>query len=238
MKLAQEGTDVAVTARTSSEIEKVVSEIQTIGRKAMAIPCDVTKNEEISQMVQKVMGRFGKVDILVNNAGRGGGGRTADLEDQLWHDIINTNLNSVYLVTKEVLNRGKMLKQRQGRIVNIASTGGKQGVIYAAAYTASKHGIIGFTKSLALELASQGITVNAVCPGFVETDLSKKARSNYARIWGVTPEDALKRIEARIPIGRYILPEEVAPMVAYLASGDAQCITGQAINICGGLGNY
>jgi len=131
-----------------------------------------------------------------------------------------------------------MLKQNWGRIINMASTGGKQGVQLAAAYTASKHGVVGFSKSLGLELAKTGVTVNAICPGFVETDLAKTARDNYARIWHVDSEEVLRRFEARIPIGRYVRPDEIAPMAVMLASDNSAAITAQAINVCGGLGNY
>jgi ketoreductase len=196
----------------------------------------VKEASSVSAAVAGVAGAWGQIDVLVNNAGRGGGGITASMDDSLWHDIIETNLNGVYFTTKAVLNEGHMAEG--GRIINVASTGGKQGVVYAAAYSASKHGVVGFTKSLALELAPRGITVNAVCPGFVETDLAVRARQGYARIWDVTPDEAKVRIEQRVPIGRYIEPDEVADMVAYLASPSARGITGQTVNVCGGLGNY
>jgi ketoreductase len=178
-----------------------------------------------------------RIDILVCAAGTNIPERRLEqLTETGWREIVETNLNGVYFTTKAVLNEGGMTKG--GRIVSVASTGGKQGVIYAAAYSASKHGVVGFTKSLALELASKGITVNSVCPGFVETDLAVRAREGYARIWEVTPEEAKRRIEQRVPIGRYIEPDEVADMVAYLVSPKARGITGQTVNVCGGLGNY
>jgi ketoreductase len=152
--------------------------------------------------------------------------------------VIDVNLNGTYRMTRAVLSRSAMLKQKWGRIINMASTGGKQGVQLAAAYTASKHGVVGFSKSLGLELAKTGVTVNAICPGFVETDLARTARDNYAKVWGIDSDEVLRRFEARIPIGRYVQPEEVAPLAVMLASDSSAAITAQAINVCGGLGNY
>jgi ketoreductase len=126
----------------------------------------------------------------------------------------------------------------RGRIISIASTGGKQGVVHAAPYSASKHGVVGFTKALGLELAKTGITVNAVCPGFVETPMAEQVREHYAAIWGVDEAEAHARITTRVPIGRYVEPAEVAAMVEYLIGPGAAAVTAQALNVCGGLGNY
>jgi ketoreductase len=125
-----------------------------------------------------------------------------------------------------------------GRIISIASTGGKQGVAYAAPYSASKHGVIGLTKALGLELATSGITVNAVCPGYVETPMAVQVRQNYAAGFKISEEEVLKRFLAKIPLGRYSTPAEVAGLVGYLITDNAASITAQAINVCGGLGNY
>lgn len=131
-----------------------------------------------------------------------------------------------------------MLGKERGRIISIASTGGKQGVVHAAPYSASKHGVVGFTKALGLELARTGITVNAVCPGFVETPMAERVRTHYANIWGVTEEETHDRISQRVPLGRYVEVREVAAMVEYLVGDDAAAVTAQALNVCGGLGNY
>jgi ketoreductase len=198
----------------------------------------VASPEQIRRFVSAAVERYGAVDILVNNAGRSGGGATAQIEEELWNDVITTNLTSVFLMTKEVLNTGGMLERGSGRIISIASTGGKQGVVFAAPYSASKHGVVGFTKALGLELAPTGITVNAVCPGFVETPMAQRVREHYAGIWGVTTEQAADRITARVPMGRYVEPREVAAMVSYLVRDEAGAVTAQAMNVCGGLGNY
>ncbi len=155
-----------------------------------------------------------------------------------WHDIIDTNLTSVFTLTREVLTTGGMLARKQGRIINIASTGGKQGVMGAAPYCASKAGVIGFTKAVALELAKTGITVNAVCPGYVETPMAHRVRTGYAAYYETSEEEILRQFEAKIPLGRYSSPDEVAGLVGYLVSDTAASITAQAMNVCGGLGNY
>ena len=125
-----------------------------------------------------------------------------------------------------------------GRVVNIASTAGKQGVVLGAPYSASKHGVVGLTKALGNELAKTGVTVNAVCPGYVETPMAQRVRNGYAQAWGVSEEEVLERFQAKIPLGRYSTPEEVAGMVDYLTSDAAASVTSQAINVCGGLGNF
>ncbi|NMO18037.1 SDR family oxidoreductase [Pyxidicoccus fallax] len=236
LRLARDGYSVGLLARSREQLEETAAAVREAGSRAAIAVCDVRSADAVREAVHAIVSELGPVSVLVNNAGRGGGGITAKMEDDLWREVVDTNLNSIFYVTKAVLNEntGDALES----IISIASTGGKQGVIYAAAYSASKHGVIGFTKSLALELAPRGITVNAVCPGFVETELGGQARRNYARLWGVDEENARKRIEQRVPMGRYIQPDEVAEMVAYLASPGAKGITGQALNICGGLGNY
>jgi ketoreductase len=237
-RLAQLGAPVFLCARDAAGVHATVKELRDQGLQADGAPCDVSKPDEISTFVNAAVRAFGPVGILVNNAGRPGGGATAEISDELWFDVINTNLNSVFLMTRAVLTAGGMLEAGWGRIINIASTGGKQGVVFAAPYSASKHGVIGFTKALGLELATTGITVNAVCPGFVETPMAAAVREHYAEIWGVTTGQAHDRITGRVPLGRYVEPGEVAAMVAYLVDDDAAAVTAQALNVCGGLGNY
>ncbi|PRX99109.1 ketoreductase [Allonocardiopsis opalescens] len=225
-------------SRRADAVAATVEELRAKGLEADGQRCDVTSPEQVRAFVRAGVARYGPIDILVNNAGRPGGGTTARLADELWYDVIDTNLNSVFLVTKAVLDEGRMLDRGTGRIVNIASTGGKQGVIHAAAYSASKHGVVGFSKALGLELAATGITVNAVCPGFVETPMAERVREHYAGIWDVSEDEAHARITARVPIGRYVEPHEVAAMVCYLIGDGAAAVTAQALNVCGGLGNY
>lgn len=236
--LGTQGHRVFLCARKPDGVEQTVESLRAEGIEVDGMTCDVTEAEQIRAFVRGAVDRFGPVDVLVNNAGRGGGGVTADIPDELWFDVINTNLNSVFLMTREVLNAGGMRDRAWGRIINIASTAGKQGVVLGAPYSASKHGVVGFTKALGNELAPTGITVNAVCPGYVETPMAEAIRGRYAAFHQTTEEAILERFQAKIPLGRYSSAEEVAGMVGYLASGTAASVTAQAINVCGGLGNF
>lgn len=237
-ELARSGARVYVCGRRADAIEDTVKQLLGEGHEAAGSSCDVRNVDEIRALVRAVTDKYGRVDILVNNAGRSGGGVTRDIPDELWADVIDTNLNSVFHVTREVLRNGGILESGWGRVINIASTGGKQGVVLGAPYSASKHGVIGFTKALGLELAKTGVTVNAVCPGYVETPMAQRVRAGYANVWDTTEDEVLTRFNAKIPLGRYSTPEEVAAMVAYLVSDAASPVTAQALNVCGGLGNY
>lgn len=236
--LAGQGMRVYICARDQNRLDKTLGELRAAGHEVAGSACDVADPEQIRALVRDAVDAYGAVDVLVNNAGRSGGGATAEIAEELWNDVITTNLTSVFLMTKEVLNHGGMLAKKKGRVINIASTGGKQGVVHAAPYSASKHGVVGFTKALGLELARSGITVNAVCPGFVETPMAERVREHYADIWGVSTEETYDRITQRVPMGRYVTPSEVAAMVGYLTSDAAAAVTAQALNVCGGLGNY
>ncbi|GAA2427627.1 3-oxoacyl-ACP reductase [Streptomyces macrosporus] len=236
--LAQRNHRVFLCARTQENVTGTVKELRAEGLEVDGAPCDVRSPEEIRTFVRAAVDRYGPVDVLVNNAGRSGGGVTADIADELWFDVINTNLNSVFLMTREVLNTGGMREKNWGRIVNIASTAGKQGVVLGAPYSASKHGVVGFTKALGNELAPTGITVNAVCPGYVETPMAQRVRQGYAEAYDTTEDKILEKFQAKIPLGRYSTPEEVAGLVGYLVTDTAASITSQALNVCGGLGNF
>lgn len=237
-RLAEAGHRVFLCARSADAVDTTVKELRNRGLEVDGQPCDVADPEQIEAFVAGAVARYGPVDILINNAGRSGGGITAEVSDELWVDVLNTNLTSVFRMTKEVLGPGGMQAKKRGRIINIASTGGKQGVLHGAPYSASKHGVVGLTKAWGLELAKSGITVNAVCPGFVETPMAERVRTHYAGIWGVSEDEAFQRITTRVPLGRYVEPSEVAAMVEYLISDGAAAVTAQALNVCGGLGNY
>jgi ketoreductase len=236
--LAALGLQVFICARTAGNVALVVKQLREEGLDVDGLSGDVRSTTDVHAVVQAAVDRYGPVDVLINNAGRSGGGVTAQITDELWFDVIDTNLNSVFLMSREVLTTGGMLARQHGRIINIASTGGKQGVVLGAPYSASKHGVVGFTKALGLELAKTGITVNAVCPGYVETPMAQRVRQGYAQVYDTTEDAILERFQAKIPLGRYSTPEEVAGLVGYLVTDTAAPITAQALNVCGGLGNY
>jgi ketoreductase len=236
--MATSGDRVFICARNATSVEMTVKQLTSDGLTVDGTTCDVRSLDEIRDCVAAAVQRFGPIDVLVNNAGRSGGGVTADIGDELWLDVVNTNLNSVFFMTREVLNAGGMRARGRGRIINIASTAGKQGVVLGAPYSASKHGVVGFTKALGNELAPTGVTVNAVCPGYVETPMAQRVRQGYADAYDTSEDAILAKFQAKIPLGRYSTPEEVAGLVGYLASDTAASITAQAINVCGGLGNF
>ncbi|ROQ57442.1 ketoreductase [Streptomyces sp. 840.1] len=237
-QLGRSGHRVFLCARTELDVKQTVEDLRDEGLEADGLAADVRSRESVAALVSAAVATYGRVDVLVNNAGRSGGGVTADITDELWHDVIDTNLNSVFLVTREVLKNGGLTGTGRGRIINIASTAGKQGVLLGAPYSASKHGVVGFTKALGRELAPSGVTVNAVCPGYVETPMAQRVRQGYAAAWDTTEDVVQEQFEAKIPLGRYSTPEEVAGLVGYLASASAASITAQALNVCGGLGNF
>ncbi|MEV7992570.1 3-oxoacyl-ACP reductase FabG [Streptomyces sp. NPDC086077] len=236
--LAQQGHRVFLGSRDADNVARTVKELTAEGLDVDGGTLDVRSALSIESFVQAAVDRFGPVDVLVNNAGRSGGGVTADIDDELWYDVVETNLNSVFRLSRAALTTGGMRHKNRGRIINIASTAGKQGVVLGAPYSASKHGVVGFTKALGNELAPTGITVNAVCPGYVETPMAQRVRAGYAAAYDTTEDAIMEKFTAKIPLGRYSTPEEVAGLVGYLASDTAASITAQALNVCGGLGNF
>lgn len=236
--LGSAGLRVFLCSRNTASIELTVKTLREEGIEVAGTACDVRAPADVAAFVAAATDRYGPVDVLVNNAGRSGGGTTSQIPDDLWLDVIDTNLTAVFRMTREVLTKGGMTGRGWGRIINIASTGGKQGVVLGAPYSASKHGVIGLTKALGLELAKTGITVNAVCPGYVETPMAERVRAGYAAAWGITEAEVLERFQAKIPLGRYSTAQEVAGLVGYLVTDSAAPITAQALNVCGGLGNY
>lgn len=232
LAFAREGARVAVAARTRAQVEAVAEEARGLGREALPLTCDVTDSQSVRSAVAATVERFKRLDILVNNAGTVERVKLVDCDEATWNQTIAVNLTGTYLCTRAALPH--MLQAGYGRIINIASVAARHGVPFAPAYTASKHGVLGFTRAAALEVAPRGITVNAICPGWVETEMAEAAMRRIVEKTGRTPEQARQALEQMSPQGRMVHPEEVAELAVMLASDDARSITGQAINICGG----
>jgi 3-oxoacyl-[acyl-carrier protein] reductase len=222
LRLAKSGAAVAAAARNREKLDEVVSEITAAGGQAAAFALDVADEEQIKAVFKGVIAQFGKIDILVNNAGITRDQLVMRMKRADWDAVIQTNLTSAYLCTQQVTS--SMLKQRWGRIINIASVFGQMGQAGQANYAASKAGLIGLTMAIARELASRNITCNAVAPGFIDTAMTEVLSGEFK-------EGALKMI----PLGRTGTPEEVAHAVAFLASEEAGYVTGHVLNVNGGL---
>ena len=231
--LAGAGISVAISSRTETDLQRVADDIRARGGEAFPIVCDVTQPDSIAHALAQVRAALGDVTILVNNAGQAGSHKFLGHDDALWQRMIDMNLNSVYHVTKQVAPM--MVGAGWGRIVNIASVASKVGGKYIAAYTASKHGVLGLTRALAVELVSYNITVNAVCPGYVDTPMTDAGIANIAARARMSEAEARAALERASPQNRLITPEEVAHVVKMLVSEEARGITGQAINVDGGM---
>jgi ketoreductase len=223
-------TLVAVAARTAADIDTTVGELQRLGGSAVGIQMDVADERSVAVGIRKLRDTGTHVDLLVNNAGVGGGEPVEGSDTARWRRTIDVNLTGMYLVTRETLP----LMREGGRIVNQSSVLGRFGVPGYTAYCASKHGVIGFTRALALELAPRRITVNALCPGWVDTEMAAEGMRQGADATGRTFEVFRERALGAVPIKRIIQPEEVAELVRFLTSPAASAITGQTYNICGG----
>jgi NAD(P)-dependent dehydrogenase (short-subunit alcohol dehydrogenase family) len=232
LALAEVGADVGVTARTGGELDQLVAEIQAKGRRSLSIPCDVTDKEQVQHMATTLREGLAGIDILVNNAGNASSHKFLDHPDELWQRMLAVNLTSVYYVCKAFVPT--LIAQRSGRIINIASIASRVGGRYIAAYTASKHGVLGLTRALAAELLPYNITVNAICPGYVDTPMTDTSVQNIASLTGMGEEKARESLRNTSPQRRLIEPEEVAALAVYLAQDISKGITGQAINIDGG----
>ncbi|WP_203332604.1 3-oxoacyl-[acyl-carrier-protein] reductase [Planococcus beigongshangi] len=222
-RFAQAGAKIVVNySGSQSKAEAVVESIKENGGEAIAVKANVADSADVKAMVDAAMEAFGSVDILVNNAGITRDNLMMRMKDDEWDDVINTNLKGVFVCTKAVTRQ--MMKQRAGRIVNIASIVGVMGNAGQANYVASKAGVIGLTKTTARELASRGITANAVAPGFITTDMTDSLN-----------EDIQKTMMGQIPLGRFGKPDEVAKAALFLASDEASYMTGQTLHIDGGM---
>ncbi|HSS44014.1 MAG TPA: SDR family NAD(P)-dependent oxidoreductase [Thermoanaerobaculia bacterium] len=229
-RLAAEGARVALAARNEGDCKKIASKISKHGGEAMAIGCDVTLAVSVSGAIAAVVARWGRIDILVNNAGLAGPTPLEEPDDSRWNAVLATNLTAVFRMTREAAPFLPM----GGRVLNLSSVAGRFGIAGWGAYCASKHGVIGLTRALALELAPRQITVNAICPGWVETDMAREQFRRLARNEGGSEDRGREMAAGMAPLARVLEPEEVAGLVAYLSSEEARSVTGQAIVIDGG----
>lgn len=232
LRLAAEGAHVAVGARSEADGAAVVSEIEKAGGSAAAVVVDVVDAATVATGVERAARPDRRLDVVVNNAGVGGASPLDGDErsDEKWAHLVEVNLTGTWRVCRAVL---PFLSQG-GRIVNLSSVLGRFGVPGYGAYCATKHGVIGLTRALALELAPRKVTVNAICPGWVDTEMARAGIALIAKQAGVTEEAAFSMAGKMAPLGEVLVPEEIGGLVAYLASDDARNVTGQALVIDGG----
>jgi NAD(P)-dependent dehydrogenase (short-subunit alcohol dehydrogenase family) len=232
---AREGARTFVVARTASEVERVAREIRAecgAGSVSHGV-CDVADSQSVARAFASAREFFGRgVDILVNNAGIAESAKLSDATDELWQRHLAVNLSGSFYCMRAALP--SMVERGWGRIINVASVAGKTGAPYVSAYSASKHGVLGLTRSAALEVATKGVTVNALCPGYVDTEMTARAVEHIEAKTGRTAAESLEAIKRMSPQNRLVTPEEVAALALLLASEDGRGITGQAINVDGG----
>ena len=224
LKLAEVGADVVVNdiEAAAESLESVVKEIKTLSRQSLAVTADVSSSEDVNRLIETAVKEFGKIDILVNNAGVTRDQLLMKMTDEEWDTVLNIDLKSAFLCTRAVIRH--MLRQRSGRIISIASVVGMVGNAGQANYASAKAGIIGFTKSIAKEVGSRGITVNAVAPGYIQTKMTEQLN-----------DDQRQEMLKHIPLASLGTPRDVAEAVAFLASEEARYITGHVLNVDGGM---
>jgi len=238
LRLAQAEAHVAVCDIHMDNAERVSQEIKQINPNDRGFPIqmDVSVEKDVEATVSKVLTELGPIDILVNNAGILAITPAIEISEQEWDRVLAINLKGPFLCSKHVAR--EMIKQKKGKIINIASNAGKRGDRFLAHYCASKFGVIGLTQVFAKELGPHNIRVNAVCPGFIETDMFTVLDQGFGKYLGKTPEQNRQEFVASVPLGRMGNPDDVGSLVAFLASKEADYIHGQAINICGGVTPY
>jgi NAD(P)-dependent dehydrogenase (short-subunit alcohol dehydrogenase family) len=227
-----QGHRVVITARNQENLNATAEQIAMNGGQVLALPCDVTVREQVKSLGEQIGNRWGTVEILINNAGIARAVSFVDTPDELWDETLETNLTGAYNCCK-IFVPG-MIQAKWGRIINIASTTAKVGYSHVTAYTASKHGLLGLTRSVALETARQGITVNAICPGYIDDERTEENAKVFAEKTGKTVDEVLRLFAASAPQNRLIAPEEVASLALLMASEKLAGMTGQAIIVDGG----
>ncbi len=230
LALARAGAHVAVCARTVPEIEAVAAEVKSLGRRTFFFPLDVSDRAQVAHAPRAVAAALGQVDILVNNAGLHGTAPVHLTDDATWDAILAVDLTAPFLLSRAFLPG--MYERHFGRVINVASVAGKVGLKYGAAYSAAKHGLIGLTRSLALEAAKKGVTANAICPSWTETRMMDDVVDAIAAQTGRTQAEARALVLGENPLGRAALPEEVADVAVFLARSPV--VTGQSVHVDGG----
>jgi NAD(P)-dependent dehydrogenase (short-subunit alcohol dehydrogenase family) len=233
LELARMGADIVVAELEQANAERTATEVLGCGRRALAVPTDVTSRNALSAMVEQTRAAFGRIDILVNNAGVYRAAKTLEVTEEHWDAIMNINVKAVFFATQAVLPT--MIEQKRGVIVSLASMAGKIGSPNNLPYNASKAAVISMTKSFAVAHAGDGIRVNCVCPGFVETDMWAAVARGQSTLLNQSPEEFTRRQARRIPLGRMERPEDVANVIGFLVSPRADYMTGQALSVDGGL---
>lgn len=231
--LSREGAKVVVAARSEDELQKLVDEVAASGGSAASMTVDLSDRSQAKELVGRAAEAFGPIDILVNNAGVGSSGDPrpfVEFRDEFWDLTIEVNLNAPYALSKAALPH--MLAQGWGRIITVASINSRQAALHGSAYTASKHGVLGLMRSIATEVASQGVTVNCICPGPVQTKMNDIRIKYDAERLG---RDLAEHEKGLTLVGGRLVPEDIAPMAVYLAGDDARMVTGQAYNVDGGI---
>jgi 3-hydroxybutyrate dehydrogenase len=231
-EIARLGARVTLMARSIEESERNAASERAAGAEAQAVACDVTREGEVRDAFARAVESFGRVDILVNNAGAARSLKAPEMTREVWDGMLALNLTSMFDCTAQVLDG--MLAARWGRIVNMSSTAGLRGYKTMTAYCAAKHGVIGYTRALALEVAKHGVTVNAVCPGYTETALVDDAVANLSRVFGKTSDEARAMLLKTIPRGEFTQPAEVASAVGWLCLPGSGAVTGIALPVTGG----
>jgi NAD(P)-dependent dehydrogenase (short-subunit alcohol dehydrogenase family) len=233
LELARLGADLVIAELDRANAERTATEVQVLGRRASVVPTDVTSHADLTAMVERTRAAFGRIDILVNNAGIYRAALPLDITEEHWDAVLTINAKAVFFASQAVLPT--MIAQKRGTIISLASMAGKVGSRTNLPYNASKAAVISITKSLALAHAADGIRVNCVCPGFVETAMWQAVSREQGALLGLSPEDFTEQRAAQVPLGRMEHPEDVAKVIGFLASDRAGYMTGQAINVTGGL---
>jgi len=231
-QLAAHGARLTLVGRTASTLQAMTAELTAAGAQVFCTTADVTQRDSLDAAFAAARAAHGAIDILVNNAGQAASAPITKRDDKTWDDMLAVNLSGTYYGIQAALP--EMLKNNFGRIVNVASTAGMTGYAYVAAYCAAKHGVIGLTRAIAREVATRNVTVNAVCPGYTDTDIVREAATKISKVTGRTTEEAVQVMAKSNPQGRLVKPEEVANAVAWLCLPGSDSVTGQSIVVAGG----